>query len=39
LTSALAAIDDVRPMTDAQARRVCDKITDDVECAAAHDEL
>jgi hypothetical protein len=26
-------------MTDAQARRVCDKITDDVECAAAHDEL
>jgi hypothetical protein len=40
LAGALAALNDVRPMTDARARVICDKISDDAECAAnGRDEL
>jgi hypothetical protein len=40
LSGALAALNDVRPMTDARARAICNKITADAECAAnGRDEL
>ena len=40
LAGALAALNDVRPMTDARARAICNKITADAECTAnGRDEL